>query len=208
MKGDGVDTSGVFAYTVLALQQHALQTEGFVKMKTRHVILSALTMALAMPVYAHAHDEKTATTTKEHEISGALGKPTIDAAVEGLSVKVWLTTQKQHEMAARKDLKIGQMETRGIKDSSATMSKGEKVGAATDSHFIVLGVTDSSDGKETAIENAKVLIVSPSKKSSSVDLTPLVSHGLALNEKGEYSLTVSFSVDGVSKTKEFQYAVK
>jgi hypothetical protein len=177
-------------------------------MKTRHVILSALTMALAIPAYAQANDEKTATIAKEHELSGTLGTPTIDATVEGLSVKVWLTTQKQHEMAAQKYLKIGQMETRGIRESSGPTTTTKKLEATTDSHFIVLVVTDSASGKQAAIENARVLIVSPSKNSSSVDLEPLVSHGIALNEKGEYRFTVSFSVDGVSKTKEFQYTVK
>ena len=78
-------------------------------------------------------------------------------------------------------------------------------------HCIILNITDASGGKEIANASAKVTIVSPSKKSSSVDLMPMMNHfgdGLTLDEKGEYLLTVSVNVGGVSKTTQFQYAVK
>ena len=78
-------------------------------------------------------------------------------------------------------------------------------------HHIMLEVTDAAIGKNIADASAKVLLVSPSRKNSSVDLKRMMSHfgsALTLDEKGEYQVTVSVNVGGVSKTTRFQYAVK
>jgi hypothetical protein len=75
----------------------------------------------------------------------------------------------------------------------------------------MLILTDAVSGKEIANASAKVLIVSPSKKNSSVDLMPMMNHfgdGLTLDEEGDYQFTVSVNVDGVIKTSQFEYEVE
>jgi hypothetical protein len=207
-------------------------------MKTKYALLPAvLIIVLALPVFGqHNHDDTTRTRMRKHAMSSMMGKPTVDATVEGLHIKVWLMTQKQHKkmmkgkmgqmmMHGEKEIAMGRMEMKGTKDTSMTMGKDMK-GMKQDSkgmnkammdsmmagtHHIMLGVTDASLGKEIANASAKVLIVSPSKNNSTVDLKPmkgLFGGALTLDEKGEYQFTVSVDVNGVSKTKQFQYAVK
>jgi len=207
-------------------------------MKTKYALLSTvLTIALTLPLSGQdTRIDTTKTGMKHHDMSSMMGKPTFDATVEGLHMKVWLMTQEQHKemmkgkrdqmmMPGEKEGAIERMDMKGTKDTSMGMGKdmkGMKHGgmgmdkAMKDSmmagtHHIALNVTDAALGKEIANASAKVLIVSPSKKNSSVDLKPMMSHfggALTLDEKGEYLLTVSVNVGGVSKTTQFQYAVK
>ena len=206
-------------------------------MITKYALFStALTIALTVPLFGqHNHDDKTKTDMKKHDMSSKMGKPTVDATVEGLHMKVWLMTQKEHKkmmkgkmgqmMHGEKEGAMGQMEMKGMKDTSMEMGKDMKGmkhdGMGMDkvtkeammvgTHHIMLDFTDATNGKEIANASAKLLIVSPSKKNSSVNLKPTMSHfgdGITLNEKGEYQLTVSVNVNGVSKTKQFQYTVK
>ena len=205
-------------------------------MKTKYAFLTtALTIALTLPVFGqHNHGDMTKTDMEKHDMSSMMGKPTVDATVDGLHMKVWLMTQKEHkkimkgkmgQMMMDLDMKGMKHEGMGMKDTSMgmgkdmkgmkhddmEMNKATKDAMMSGTHHLMLDVTDATTGKETANASAKVMIVSPSKKNSSVDLKPMKSHfgnGLALNEKGEYQLTVSVYVNGVSKTKQFQYAVK
>lgn len=210
-------------------------------MKTKYVFLStALTIALTLPMFGqHNHDDMTKTDMKKHDMKGhdmasMMGKPTVDATVEGLHMQVWLMTQKQHkklmkgkmgQMMMGKDMKGMKHEGMEMQDTSMGMGKdmkrmkhdGMEMDKATKdammsgTHHMMLDVTDAANGKEIANASAKILIVSPSKKNSSVDLKSMMScfgNGLALDEKGEYQFTVSVNVNGVSKTKQFQYAVK
>jgi hypothetical protein len=80
-----------------------------------------------------------------------------------------------------------------------------------DTHHIVLDLTDAIAGKTVSGATARVMVVFPSARSSSLDLKPMMSHlggALALDEKGEYRFTVAVNVGGVSKTTQFHYAVK
>jgi len=192
-------------------------------MKTKYAILPAvLTIALALQLLAqHNHDDTTKVEMKKHHMSKMMGKPTVDATVEGLHMKVWLMTQKHH----KKMMKEMKHDGKGMKDTSMAMNKdmkgmkhdGMKMDKATKeamlagTHHIMLDVTDATSGKEIANASANVLIVSPSMKHSTVDLKPMMSHfgsGLTLDEKGKYTITASVTVNGVSKSKEFQYTVK
>jgi hypothetical protein len=212
-------------------------------MKTKYVLLTtALTIALTLPVFGqHNHDDMTKTDMKKHDMnkhdmSSMMGKPTVDATIEGVHMKVWLMTQEAHKemmkqnmgqmmMHGEKEGAMGRMEMKGMKDTSMVKGKDMKgmkhddMGmnkAMMDSmmagtHHIMLDVTDATSGKEIANASAKVMIVFPSKKSSSVDLRPKMSHfggALTLDEKGEYRFTIDVNVGGVSKTTQFQYAVK
>jgi hypothetical protein len=205
-------------------------------MKIKYVFLStALSVALTLPLFGqHNHDDMTKADMKKHDMSSMMGKPTVDATVEGLHMKVWLMTQKQHKkmmkgkmghMMMGKDMKKMNDDDMGMKDTSMGMGKDMKgmkhegMGmskAMMDSmmagtHCIMLDVSDAATKKGISDANAKVMFVSPSKKHSSVDLKPMMSHfggALTLDEKGKYDIVVNVSVNGVLSTKEFQYKVK
>jgi hypothetical protein len=203
-------------------------------MKIKFVFLStALAIALTLPVFGqHDHADMKKTDMNKHDMS-MMGKPTVDATVEGLHMKVWLMTQKEHKkmmkdkmggMMMRKDMKGMNHDGMGMKDTSMTgkdmmgmkhdgmgMDNATREAMMSGTHHIMLDVTDAASSKEVANASTKVMIVSPTKKNSSVDLKQMTSHfgnGLTLNEKGEYQFTVSVNVSGVSKTEQFTYAVK
>ena len=192
-------------------------------MKTRYIYFSTvLTVVLTLVMFGQVtHSDTTKTAMKHHPMANKMGKPIVDATVEELHMKVWLMTQKHH----KKMMKEMNHKGKGIKDSTMTMNEdmkgmehdGMKMDKSTreammaGTHCMMLDITDAASGKEITNAGVNVLIVSPSKKNSSVDLKPMMSHfgnGLTLDEKGKYQMTVSVKVGGVSKTKEFEYAVK
>ena len=176
-------------------------------MKIKYVFLSTvLTIALTLPMFGQQnHPDTTKPDMKKHDMSSVMGKPTVDTTVGGLHMKVWLMTQQQH-----KKMK-GEMGMSEMKDTSMKMNKAMMDSMMAGTNHIMLDVKDTSSGKEIANASAMVLIVSQSKKSSSVDLKPMMSHfgcALTLDEKGEYQFTVSVNLGGVSKSMQFQYVVK
>ena len=178
-------------------------------MKSKYAFLPAvLTIALTLPLFGlHSNDDMTKTDMKKHTMASMMGKPTVEATVEGLHMKVWLMTQKHHKMMM-KEMKHDGM---GMKDTGMEMDKATKEAMMAGTHHIMLHVKDTTSGKEIADANVKVLILSPSKKNSSVELKPMMNHfgdGLALKEKGEYQFTVIVKVDGVPKSTQFKYTVK
>jgi hypothetical protein len=204
-------------------------------MKTNYAfLLTVLTIALTLPMFGQeTHADTTRSNMKHHDMSGMMGKTTADATVGGLHMKVWLMTQKQHKgmMKDKKGQmmmhgeKEGEMGGMGMKDTSMGMGKdmmgmkheGMEMDKATKdammagTHHIGLEVTDSVRGTVIATATANLQIESPSKKTSSVDLRPMMSHygsGLTLDEMGQYNFTVNVIVGGVTKSTKFQYTVK
>jgi hypothetical protein len=192
-------------------------------MKTRYIFLStALTVVLTLPMLGHStHGDTTKTDMKHHHMSKMMGKPTVDATVEGLHMKVWLMTQKHHKKMMKemkhdgmrmKDTSMAMNEDmKKMKHDGMEMDKATKEAMMAGTHCIMLNITDASSGKEIDDATAKVTIVSPAKMTSSFDLKFMMSHlgiGIPLKEKGEYQFSVSVIVDGVSKTKDFEYTVK
>jgi hypothetical protein len=204
-------------------------------MKTRYVFLSTiLTIGLTLPVLGEGtYVDTTRANIKKHDMSGMMGKPTVDATAEGLHIRVWLMSQKVHKemmkpkpaMMMNHGEKEGEMGGMGMKDTTMgmgrdmkgmthdrmEMDKATKDAMMAGTHHIGLEITDATN--ETAIDNASVnlLIESPSKKTSSVDLKPMMSHfggGLTLDEKGEYRFTVNVTAAGLSRTTKFKYAVE
>lgn len=118
----------------------------------------------------------------------------------------------QHTSMVKKDTSMRtDIDTVEAIHASRNMTNPMVDSVMTGTHHIVLGVTERASGKEIAGASARVLIESPSKKSSSVDLKPMMQHfggALTLDEKGEYRFTVNVSVGGVTETTQFQYAVK
>ena len=171
-------------------------------MKSRKVILSTmLIIALTLPLPAQQDVRGTTKAEmKKHDMSGKLGKPTLDATVKGLHLKAWVMTQSRHTKMMK-----------GMNHGDMGMDKAAMDAMMTGTHHIMLDVTDSASGKEIADASAKVLIVSPSKKNSAFDLKPMMNDfgaGLTLKEKGEYRFTVVVRVAGAPKSKEFRYRVK
>jgi hypothetical protein len=193
-------------------------------MKTKSLILSlVLTVVLTLPLFGqHHNDDTTKTDMKKHHLSKMMNNPKVDVNVEGLHMKVWVMTQRQHkkmmkqmkhERVEMKDTSMAMgNEMKGMKHDDMKMDKSMKEEMMKGTHHIMLNVTDVASGKEITEVSATVLIISPSKKNTSVDLKPMMNNcfgdGLALDEKGEYQFTVSVKVDGVSKTTQFQYLVK
>jgi hypothetical protein len=178
-------------------------------MKIKNALLpAALTIALTLPLFGqHSHDDMTKTDMKKHSISSMMGKPTVDATVEGLHMKVWLMTQKHH----KKMMKEMKHDGREMKDTSMKMDKAAKEAMMAGTHHMMLHASDAVSGKDIVDASVKVLILSPSKKNSSVELKPMMNHfgdGLTLTEKGEYQFTVIVKVDGVPKSTQFKYTVK
>jgi hypothetical protein len=206
----------------------------FIMKTTNALLATVLAIALTLPVFGQeTRDEKAGTEMRHRDMSSMLGKPTVDATVEGLHMKVWLMTQKQHkelmkgrmgQMMMRgeeggamgrmgmKDTSMGMgKEMKGMKHDGMGMNKAMMDSMMAGTHHIMLEVTDASLGKEIADASAKVLIVSPSKYNATVDLKPMRGHfggALTLSEKGKYQIAVSVNVNGVSKTKEFEYSMK
>ena len=201
-------------------------------MKTKYAcLLIVLTLALTLPALGgDTAFDTTRAGMKGHDMSSVMGKPTADATVGGVHIKVWLMSQARHKemmkpmpgMMMNHGEKEGEMRGVGMKDSSMGMGKdmkGMKHGgmdmATTDAmmagtHHIGLDVTDVAKGTAIATATVNLQIESPSKKTSSVDLKPMMSHygsGLTLDEKGEYRFTVNVNVGGVAKTTTFQYVV-
>ena len=170
-------------------------------MKTKYVLLPAvLIIVLAVMVFGRQnHDGTTNKDMKKHSMSSMMGKPTVDATVDGLHMKVWLMTQKHH----KKMMKEINHDGMGMKDDSVKIDKAMKEAMMAGTHHFMLHVTNAASGKEISDASVKVLILSPSKKNSSVELKPMMNHfgdGLILTEKGEYQFTVIVKVEGVPKS--------
>jgi hypothetical protein len=143
------------------------------------------------------------------------------AETEGEIGLMELTGIDHAEMTTAKDMKGMPRDSVGIKASSISTdndtvdtiqgSRSMNKAMMAGTHHIVLDVTERASGKEIAGTGARVLIESPSKKSSSIDLKSMMEDfggTLTLNEKGEYRFTVNVTFGGITKTTRFQYAVK
>jgi hypothetical protein len=196
-----------------------------------------LTIVLTLPLFGnHNHGDTTMTGMKQHDMSKMLGKPTVDATVEGLHMKVWIMTQRQHKKMMKGNMgkmmmhhemedTMGHMSMNEMDDTSKGMGK-DMMGmkhkgmgmnkAMMDSmmagtHCIMLEVSDAATKKGISEASATLMIMSPSQKQSSVDLKPMMRHfgsSLTLTEKGKYHLLMTVNVNGNSNTKEFEYTVK
>ncbi len=197
---------------------------------------SVLTIALTLPVFGQdTQDEKAGTTLKPAGMTDMMVKPTFDATVEGLHMKVWLMTREQHagmmkektgqtEMHGGRDGAMEKMDVGGAKDTmmmnrdikvmkytGGGMNRAMRDSMMAGTHHMRLELTDAMMGKPVANATVKVLVVSPTKKNATVDLTLMKDHfggALRLDEKGQYQMSISVTVDNVAKTREFPYVVE
>ena len=178
---------------------------------------------------------------KQQDPLKMMGKPTFEATSGDLLFSIWIISQVEHkkmmtemsekgmhmEMGSMKDKDKEMdavMDTSGIKDMgmkkdstnckdrAMVMDDATKEAMMSGTHHMMVEVKNTANENETNATSAKVEIVSPTNKNSSVNLkTPFLNHfgsGLTLDEKGEYQLTVSVLVGSVSKTIKVKYTVR
>jgi hypothetical protein len=197
-------------------------------------IIAALSLTIVLCtsslVFAGIGDEdSTRTQIQKPGMSTMMGSPTFDGTVDGLRMKVWVMTQKEHkEMAGGKmdNMMVSRdatnPEAKGISDttmSGMTQMKPAGTGMSTmmadsmmtGTHHIMVEISDAATGSAITGATEKVGIVSPTQKNSSLVLHPMMKHfggSLNLTEKGDYMLTLRVDTKGLTKTRQFAYAVK
>lgn len=179
-------------------------------MNRKYVLLSIiLTIVLTLTMFGQTTNEaKTKTTTQQNDISDVLGQPVFESIVDSLITKVWIITQNQYEEIMK--TKMGQTMDE-MKDTTLSTTKETEVALSKGTHYFIFDVTNISTGKEIADTSAKVAIVSPSEKISSISLQPMINHfggGVTLDEKGEYLFTINLNVGSGYKTSQFKYELK
>lgn len=202
-------------------------------MNTRYVmLLTALSLAPMSPVFGQdSPDESINDDVKARDISVMMAKPTVDVTVEGIHMKLWILTPAEYKVimsgkaagTTRGDTKekslrgVNSPEMRmstdvaGMPRESMSMNRPIMDSTVTATHRVMLEVTDTGNGMPIPTAGATLSGVSPSKKNFSIDLRSMTDHfggDLALDERGEYQLTVGVSAGGVTKTKEFSYPAK
>jgi hypothetical protein len=175
-------------------------------MKTEFLFLSAgLAIVLTFASFGQSSlDAKNKTIMKKNDISSTLGKPVYLSTTDSLNTRVWIISQNKHRDIMK--TKIVKM-----KDKNAKMDKSTKEEIMAGNYFIILDVTNIKNGKEFADTSAKVAIVFPSKKISSVNFIPLMNYfgaGITLNEKGDYLFTINLNIGMGYQTAQFKYTLK
>ncbi|MBL0173945.1 MAG: hypothetical protein IPP94_01560 [Ignavibacteria bacterium] len=160
------------------------------------------------------------------------GRPFMDTTADGLHMQVWILTQPQHRKLLggnTSHLSLGEssygVEPENAAAGSITMvldrtpaasasdegSKSLVDSMMAGTHHIMVVVKDMPGAQELPNAGATVVVISPSEKSSTVDLAPLpgrLGAGISLNERGHYHMTLSVFDNGVTITKEFTYLVR
>jgi hypothetical protein len=153
--------------------------------------------------YGQRHDsDETRIYTEEEDIGRMIGKPTFDSTADGLNMKVWIVTQDVNRTMMKG--KMSQMML-GIKEPSLR----HKLMSGT--HHFMLFLKDTTGRMKTSGCIANLRLTSPSMKDWTVNLKNLMRHyanGLALDETGEYLLTVAVTDRGVDRTTRFWYTMK
>ena len=173
-------------------------------MKTK-LALIGMFLSLALTIQLSGQDKaKTA----------MLDEPTFEKKTDGLDLKVWIVDQKDKTKMAMRDDKEG-MHKKDTSKAGMGMSRGTDMHRMGESmmggtHHIMIQAKESKDGKEIK-ESPKILITSPSKKATSIQLKSMGNNyggSLTLDEKGEYEFSVSVNVNGVPEVVPFMYTVK
>ncbi len=156
-------------------------------------------------------------TQEQHEemMKGEINKKMMDKEREGAIRSMEMVGIKRTGSVAKKmedTSMVKEKDMKGVKVDSKKAERSTKESMLTGTHHIMLDVTDAESGNEIDDASAKIDIVSPSDKNSSVDLTAMMMNhfggGLTLDEEGEYDFTLSVNVNGVSTTTQFQHTVK
>jgi hypothetical protein len=186
-------------------------------MKTKIAFFATLlAFASIIPVLGQSVPEETPNSNwNMNEMRDLAGPPTFEATESGIHMKVWIMTQDEHrKLMEANESKTQQKDEYGNsqqKDNAAGMDKATKNAMLAGTHHIKLEATDEVTGNVIENATAKVKVVSPSGKSSWVDLREMTDHfgaGLTLKEKGDYRFIVDIDHAGTTSSKEFTYAVR
>jgi hypothetical protein len=177
-------------------------------MKTKIAFLAIVFATATIRLFALNFGNVSSTAGLSYNLAGP---PTYETTTSGLDIKVWVMTQAEH----RKMMDEAYNKTDMNKDNSATLDKGMKTERSKDikmtgTHHIKVEVTDADNGLVRNDLSAKVEVISPSKKSSWIDLRNMSDHfgsDLSLNEKGLYQFHINIDDKGTQKTTEFSYTV-
>lgn len=179
-------------------------------MKTKYVLLATvLLMFINVTISGQStRTVKTKSIKKVNDISNVLGKPVYESTVDSLNTKVWIISQKLN--TEMKSTTVGEVMGK-MKDKNTVKDTEIKKAISAGTHYFIFDVTNILNKKEVADTSAKVEVVFPSKKISSVNLKPMMNHfgaGVTLDEKGEYLFTTNLNVGAGYKTTQFKYKVK
>jgi hypothetical protein len=172
-------------------------------MKTKIAFLAVLLTFTVIRMFGQSVPEENYSTSSNMISSSP---PTFETTTSGLEIKVWVMTADEHRKMMESNYKEGTMENKDM-----SMKKEDKKMAMSGNHHIKVEVANAENGETRNDLKAKVEIISPSKKSSWIDLKNMSDHygsDLSLSEKGPYTFRINLNDKGVSKSTEFKYTVQ
>lgn len=176
-------------------------------MKFRYMFLAASLVILpALTTFGQSTGKvKPKTIIKKTDISNSMGKPVYESTADSLRTRVWILTQKKNKemLKTATGKKLAKM-----KDKNMSMDLETRNAMMSGTHCLIFDVTNIKNGVEIADSSAKVEVVHPSRKTSSVKFKPMMNYfgsGVSLDEKGEYLFTINLNVGSGYQTTQFKY---
>jgi hypothetical protein len=165
-------------------------------MKSRLAIIgTVLIFALALPVFAQVNRDNLASADiKKGIIEDQQVTPTFEATTAGIHLKVWITIGSEQ-----------------IKENDMSSAKATKDATPAKTYHIMVELKNASSGKEQTEATASLMVVSPTNKSASFELKPMMKQlgsDFTLDEKGEYELTINVNAGGVTSATPFKFTSK
>lgn len=179
-------------------------------MKTKYAFLATIIISIVTLTVLGQNTSriKNKPVVKKNDVSTMMGKPVYESTVDSLRTKVWIITQKKN--AAMMKTVMGKQMSKS-KDDKLVMNNESKDKVMLGTHCIIIDVTNITNGKQIADTSAKVEIVSPTKKLSSVNFVSMMSYfggGATLGEKGNYLFTINVNIGASYKTSQFKYKLR
>lgn len=91
---------------------------------------------------------------------------------------------------------------------TGTYNKSGSSTMGTGTHHVMVEATDASSNQPVRDITGTLQVTSPSMKTTSADLKEMGNHygaDVNLDEQGQYQFTLNLTVDGTSKTAQFEY---
>jgi hypothetical protein len=164
-----------------------------------------------------SHDKTTDMKSQGHTFDASrLGKATFSNTKNGINAQVWFVSRAEHDrvMGLSGD-KPHEMDKSMSEDKSAegkttqdkTYNKdSEKSMTSAKPEVAIILLTDATTGAQINNATAQLDLSSPSKKTSTVTVTPMNGHysgALDLSEKGSYKVALKITRDGKTTTMNF-----
>lgn len=156
--------------------------------------ISGIVLAFAFILPVFGQENLSNTDIKKSIIEDPQVTPTFEATTAGIHLKVWIT--------------IGAEE---MKENDMSSAKASKDATPGKTYHIMVELKNAKSGKEAIEATATLMVVSPTGKNTSVELKPMMKQfgsDLALDEKGEYELTVNVNAGGVTSATPFKFTSK